>query len=1131
MSKLFKSKFIFGLVVALALVVATTASAYTFTAPTLKMGSRGQAVMELQKVLNANGYTVSATGAGSPGNETTSFGSRTRAAVMKWQAAMGLVADGVVGPASRAVLNGTTTTPSGNTSTVPGCTSTVGFSSTTGQKCDGTTTGGTTQTGPVTAMLASTNPAASTLVAGQATADLAHFAFNGTGTVTGVTLQRIGVSENSTLSNVYLFDGAMRLTDAASVTNNGMITFNNAAGLFMGGKTIAVKSDIAGSTSGQTVGVKLVSFVVNGSTVNADISGNIHTIATATLAQVSAGPVTPSNSTLNPGPSQTLWQSTLNVTQRDVMLRRLAVRQVGSAPANALTNFKLFVNGTQVGSTVASVDSLGYVTFDLRSNPVTLAAGSRLVRIDADVVSGASRTVQLSLRQASDVDFVDSSFGVNITPTLTPWVAGTANTIAGSGGGSLLISRDTSLASASVTDNSTDVEIGRFTAQAFGEPMKIETLKAAFGSSDSNVNSLRNGRVLIDGVQYGSTATLVTCDTDNDADCDGSDTSGTGTSFTLNYVVNPGTPVVISVRSDMFDNDGTNNLSNGDTVFAAIAVGSSNVVRQDSLGYTSVPTAIVLGQTMTNTTASASLLSNSAYANQTVNIPQTAYKLGSWTISAGSSEDLTLNTFSVDFGAVSGTTFTAADLSNVYFKYGASGVMTTPLSSVAATSNTYSANLTIPKGTSTTIELFGNILSGAITATDSIRGTLTVTGTSVTSGTTVTTSAVNGQTIVYNTGSLTISVDGSSPLNRIVAGNQEVTAGVFKFQASNDSFTVTRVNVSVGSATIASAVSAVKLYDGATLVGTLGFTGDDADSGTGNMASFTGLSWVIPSNTSKFLTVKLMLNQIGTGFGSSQQNAAVQLDEVRYQDSTGALTTHTTDYTANQMYVYKTVPTVAQVPLTTATLVNGVARDLYRVTLSASSQGNLAVRQVKFPVTWSDGGGAGDTLLMNSWKVFQDGTEVTSVVTVQDQAGQDIETTGNFGESDTTVVVTWPGTSELVVPAGSSVTLTLRATPAGFNVTDASTATAPDSFSIYMAGDSSHNGSSTFINVGTSVTSVMKLFTSAAAGDAGASNANLIWSDNSSSTHNAAAGTSSSGDWANGYKVLNLDLDPQGWTN
>ena len=63
----------------------------------MKQGSVGNEVMELQKFLNANGFgTLVVDG---------KVGPMTRAAVVKFQLANGLVGDGVVGPLTRAVLN------------------------------------------------------------------------------------------------------------------------------------------------------------------------------------------------------------------------------------------------------------------------------------------------------------------------------------------------------------------------------------------------------------------------------------------------------------------------------------------------------------------------------------------------------------------------------------------------------------------------------------------------------------------------------------------------------------------------------------------------------------------------------------------------------------------------------------------------------------------------------------------------------------------------------------------------------------------------------------------------------------------------------------------------------------------
>lgn len=976
--------------------------------------------------------------------------------------------------------------------------------------------------GSVSVSLSGAQPS-TTLVKGQATAELAKITFSGNGTVTAVNLQRLGVSSDSTLSNVYLFDGAIRLTDAASVTNGGVINFSNPAGLFTvsGSKTITVKSDIRNDSSvvGQTVGVKLTGFT-SGTAASANLSGNLQTIATADLAAVSAGTVTPSNSTINPGPAQTLWQSTLNVTQRDVYLKRIAFRQVGSAPANALQNFKLFVNGVQVGNVVPSMDINSYVTFDLSGNAALLAAGSRIVRVEADVVSGASRTVQLSLRQAADIDLVDKDYGVNITPTSTPWVSTNvaspygAVTISGTSGGTLTIQKDTSAASADITADATDVLIGKFTAQAFGESIKIETLKAGFTSSDPSMGSLRNGRVLVNGVQYGSTATLVK-------------TGSGGTSFTLNYVVPAGQTATIEVRADIYDNDGTNNVSANDTISGDIVAGTSNAVRQDSLGYLSVPASTVSAQTFTVKTATAVLLKNASYADQTINIPQTGYKLGSWNITAGTAEDLNVNTVSVDFTAVSGATFTAADLTNVQVKVGNS--VSTVYSTVSASSNTFSIPTTvIPKGSSATVEVWANILSGGITATHSIKATATVSGNSSVSGTAVTTSAVDGQTIAYNTGSFTISVDGSSPVARAVSGNQEVTGAVYKFQASNDNFTIKEVDVSVASATVAGVVSAVKLYDGATLIASIPFTGDDANSGTNNMASFTGLNIVVPTGTSKLLTAKLMLNNIGQGAGSTQQNAAVQIDRVRYQDSAGSVSTDTTDYNGNALIVYKAVPTLAYVTPTGAAnkLVNGSSRDLYSMTISAPastvSANGITVKQIRLPVAWNDAGApGGDTLEVEQMKLVLDGSDITSSdVTLQDQAGNTVESTSGLLEDDTYLVISWDAGKELAIGAGQTRTLTVRGIAQGFNATDG-LATPTDSVSFQLAADAAaQTAAHTYLNGGTGSTADMWfLHDSATTTNAGGEAANLIWSDVSANPHLTSENATSSADWSNGYKI------------
>ena len=76
----------------------------------LKTGMTGEEVRQLQRFLNARGFAVALTGAGSPGQETDYFGPATRSALAKFQAAHGIApAAGYFGPKTRDFI--TTLTP------------------------------------------------------------------------------------------------------------------------------------------------------------------------------------------------------------------------------------------------------------------------------------------------------------------------------------------------------------------------------------------------------------------------------------------------------------------------------------------------------------------------------------------------------------------------------------------------------------------------------------------------------------------------------------------------------------------------------------------------------------------------------------------------------------------------------------------------------------------------------------------------------------------------------------------------------------------------------------------------------------------------------------------------------------
>ena len=71
----------------------------------LQLGDISPDVRRLQAYLNSRGFSIAQSGTGSPGNETSYFGTATFRALKKFQAAHGLLSTGFFGPLTRAYIN------------------------------------------------------------------------------------------------------------------------------------------------------------------------------------------------------------------------------------------------------------------------------------------------------------------------------------------------------------------------------------------------------------------------------------------------------------------------------------------------------------------------------------------------------------------------------------------------------------------------------------------------------------------------------------------------------------------------------------------------------------------------------------------------------------------------------------------------------------------------------------------------------------------------------------------------------------------------------------------------------------------------------------------------------------------
>lgn len=1034
----------------------------------LQQGSTGADVMALQVFLNGSADTrVAASGAGSPGNETSYFGPATRAAVIKFQTKHGVSAIGIVGPATRAAI---------------------------AANCGGTSGGGGSV--PVTGAglrvtLAAGSPVNSALVIGQGIGELARFTFANTTnspiTVNSLSFRRVGVSNDSTLSNVYLYQGANRLTDAAGVSNSAF-NFNNTTGVFTvpagSAVDVSVRSDISSSASaGEQVGVQLVSVGANGSldaSVSFPITGSTQITSSATLGTVAMTYTGPSNATENPTNDVRVFEASTVVSTHAARLSGITFEQRGTADDNDLRNFRLYVDGVQVGSAVSAVVNKR-VVFDLSSNPLRLETGTRIIKVLADIVGGSSETFDVQVRRAADMVIADAELGQNILVTDAggsfPVSAGTANNIAGA---TLSVTRASNTPTENVTRDATNVKIATYEFRASGENVKIEAITVADADTTGDLG-LDNGKVFLNGVQIGSTKDIVT--------------AGAEFTFGSSFIARQGQTEIVDIYADIKTSTGAS-FNNGDSVEVSVAVAAADTEGMDS-GNSVTAVSAVESNARTVSASSATLSKATGYGNQTMIAGTNNAKLGSFTISAGSAEGVNVNTITVTLSADE-----AASITDLTLKDSATGATIGTPKSSPSTSNSFSVNIAIPASGTKTIDLYGNIKTGANAGSWAANvdgsGTGALTASSVTFGSSSASTATL-QTITVGSGSITVAA-GVSPDNAIViAGTNDVKVASFKFTAQYSDHTVRELKIKIpnGASTSVSAVT-IKWNGGqATQALTAAATTDQYAT-----ATYTGLNFVVPSNTEQTLDVYVNIPTIAAGASTGAQISALLADDgFRATDSSGAADTDIGAADLNgaatsgkgTMVVRKSFPTLSAPGVDTSTLSAGSDKVLARVNITANAAGDVGIKKVVFAVTKTAALSLGATTTLALW----DGSTQVS--------GTFATTTGSLaGGNDSLDNLTsgnliFVADSEQQIAAGTTRTYELRGTIDGI-------ASGYNFVSVRIPQTSTSATTGTFSAIHTAV---------------GEATESLVWTDRSSISTVHSESTS---DWTNDYLVKTLPL-------
>jgi len=1062
--------------------------------------------------LNSDSATkIATTGAGSPGNETTYYGALTKAAVVKFQekyasevlAPYGLTkGTGYFGATSRAKANALIAAGAG-TGTGTTCPTeavacvTAGYNWVNGVcSCTGTGTGTGTIPAGFSIALASTNPAAGTLVAGQSIADLMEFTINnGTSSeakITSIELTRLGISADATLSNVYLFDGTTRITDAATISS-GKVTFNNSNGVVIvpanTAKTISVRSDILAATQGQTVGIALSGVTSNAtlSSTSLPLAGNIHGIAQANLATATFQNVLPgvAGTTSDPMDGVRVWEAQLVVGIRSVVMSRLTLQQINSIDSKDIKNFKLYIDGAEV-ATVDSLDANRYLTFNLTK---TLSTGLRTVKVLADITGGSGRNVQFSLRNKADVEVKDAEYNVAISAAGLPAATGTIAI----NPGAMQVTKSTSSFSGKVPNNSTNVSLAKYTFKAYGEPIKVNTLTFGFAYTDAagannGACTLRNGKVYVNGAQVGSTA----------------DVPEAGHQFATNFTVQPGETVTVEFYADIFDADGNAGgdvgiEKNDQITVSLLKEAAANAEKLVSYGGLFVPAnnspanlAIVSEGTLT-------LVKTTAYPSQNIVVPQTNYKIGSWDLIGSSVEDVNISSFTVDISQTGDSgdglgDFDKDNLTDVYLVYG--GTQTAIKPTVNAT-NDWTISTTIAKNQTMKIELYAGILETGVEANDALRVDLTVAGTGALSSAIANKGPIQGQITTVKNGAFIVTRDASTPDTAIVDDSGTVRTYSLKFAAQNDSYVLGEISLELNGVD-SSAAANVILKDGSTVLATQ----PAAEDGAGPDVVFSGLQVPVNANTTKVLDVEVETAPVGYGAGTSGAEITVDFVEATVKvGSSGGLGSVAsgvvTDSTVagNTIRVYKAIPTISLVSLPSTVLSAG-EKTLSKFTIATNGTGTVSWKKIVVDVAKSSTGVLGPIFNTNTVKLYNADTNqlITSAVAVDVDCNDQTKTSCKI----TLAVGTDADDSAEEVISGSK-TYEIRATIAGTIASNDYITTRVNSSGLGWATNDDYVAVS-----GTAAT--------------------FIWSDMSVQNHSTAAAST---DWINDNLVKNIPLSSQ----
>lgn len=1104
------------------------AGACTFTRSLFVGVSRGEDVKCLQQYLNGAGFTLVSSGAGSVGNETTFFGSRTRNAVSRWQAANSVSPTaGYFGPISQAKYTQVVGVAPG----VPGAPPAVSLG-----------TGLTVSAGVQPAATLAPNNAAGvpyTVFNLRASAD-------GDITVNSITIERTGLMENASFAGIVLLnaDGS-RIGVPKTLSSNNRAIFRDKIVIKAGQtKQITIGGDMAldnATRAGQIGFLSLVAVDAGGAAVLGvlPITGAGHTINST----LSIGSATAARGALDPGVGDATLEvgttkkkfSSIKVTAgsaEKLWLRIVRWNQTGSAGSGDLSNVITIVDGTEY-ATVVSSDGKFYSTVFSGDGILIDKGFSKDITLQGDIIGGSARTIDFDIDRQSDITLFGNTFKYNILIAFAgsaanvdssnvnnannPYYDASQHTISA---GTMTVSSWGGVASQNVAENVADQPLAGFTVDVKGEAISVGSTRFNFTLSGTmQLNDLTNV-ILVDA----NGATLA-------GPVDGSGTAQAGTITLSDTITYPAGITNLTLKGKV----GTDAVNN-DTIIASTTPSTDwTTVTGQTTGNTITPSpSSGVGGNVTMTVRTGALAINVSSQPTARNIIAGAleFEFARYILDAGASgEDVRLASIPLAYD----TTGTANDVTNCRLYDGqslSSTVVTTGSNivdpSAVSSSTTFTfdgSGLIIPKGGSKTLSLRCNLNASATAGNvyrwgidfgeqSSFAGATGI-GSGQTIGETITDSIGQNMT-AQATGTYTVVSDTSVLYATAQAGASDVTLGAFKFTAGIDEDIRLR-QIALQLANTASNSPSdfvngiVSLWKGADPIGNAQFGLSNPDNATSTVNGDLGV--LIPKGETITITMKadLVIHDANTnpnstpgdgGYGAfvsvsyDGDNNGTNGNFARGADSGQNIDGTSADQTTNGLRIFRTLPTFVDVTNTTVLVASS---DLYKIKITAGS------------------GGQGVGLYRLSFNVSTAGPTVT-----------DFQLFGPSGVALTAAAVNVDGSNNLtfsfaadradrLIDAGTSKTYSLRADTITFT-----SGAGNDRLTVKLLADAAYP-------------SLADLMGTVSVIDA-TTNDRVIWSPFSTTSPSSGSAAENNLDWTNGYgapgfPTVGQDFAPRSFTD